>query len=57
MCTQSTSGASIADSEMIMARVRIEGIRAIFSTGWLYLYNGITSAKKFDQPLVRECST
>ena len=38
----------------IVVRAHIESIRAIFSTGWLYLYNGITSAKKFDQPHLSE---
>ena len=69
MRTKSTSGASIADSEMnstldldsrrmagetystaqcgsIVVCARIESMRAIFSTGWLYLCNGITSAKE-----------
>ena len=81
MCTQSTSGASVANSEVNSTgrlsisivddfkhgdvldstvridrgtRVSIEGMRAIFSPGWLYLYNGITSAMKFDQPHLSE---
>ena len=80
MRTKSTSGASIADSEMnstldldsrqmegetyltaqcksIVVRAHTESIHAIFSTGCLYLYNGITSAKermKFNQPHLSE---
>ena len=70
MRTQSTSGASITTLDLNSRRmagemystakhsvdrswyVRVQN--AFFSTGWLYLCNGITSAKKSDQPHLSE---